>query len=308
MSSSFDMEAVMEIEHGFGKGSKRPTDEAAPKRYLSAYFLWANKMRPSVMKDNPEALVGDLGKILGNMWKKTSAADRASFEAKAAKDRVVYLGKVEKYRKSKNFKKFQMQLHAWKIHETKKPYPRDTNAPKRPLTAYMLYSGSIRSKIVKENPSFTAPQVMKEQSIRWKAVTDKERKPWLEKGEAEKAKYQKKLTRYMKTDDYQGWVKGRDLYKKQMKEKRNRLMGIKKRAHSVSKPRAAKKQKRRSRRSRSPKSSKSRSSSRSASKKRSRRRRGSRSSRRKKAGRRSRRKGRRKSKNVHSSTDGETTE
>jgi len=268
--TEFDMEAVMEIEHGFGKGSKKPVNDAAPKRSLSAYFLWANKNRASVMKENSDLSLGEIAKILGKMWKKTSSSDRASFENKAEKDKKTYQSKMEKYKKTTGYKKFQMKMLAWKIHETKKPFPKDTNAPSRSLSAYMLYGASVRSKIVKENPDMSVPEVMKEQGVWWKALSSEDRKPWLEKAEDMKEKYQKKLARYMKTNEYQIWATERDEYKKNMLEKRNKLMGIKKRDRSKSKPGKAKKQKRSVRRSRTPKASKSRSTSRKSSKRRSR--------------------------------------
>jgi len=268
----FDMEAVMEIEHTFGKGSKKPVDESAPKRPSSAFFLWANKNRKAVMKDNPDASLGDVGKILGAMWKKCSSSDKASFEVKAAKDLKAYHVKVEKYKKTSHYSKFQMKIMAWKIHQTKKPFNKDTNAPKRNLSAYMLYTASVRNKIMAENPDMAAKEVMQEQGVWWKGLSEKERKPWIEKAAAEKAKYEKKLARYMKTSDYRTWVTARDDYKKDMLEKRNKLMGIKKRYRSDSKPGNAKKQKRsRSRkRSKTPKASKRRSSSRKSSKRRAR--------------------------------------
>lgn len=299
----------MEIEHGFGKGSKKPTDESAPKRYLSAYFLWANKTRPSVIAKNPDSTVGEIGKMLGNLWGKTSAAERSQFEAKAERDKKAYHAKMIKYRDTPSYKRFQMEKHAWKIHMTKKPYPKDQNAPKRPLSSYMLYAGSVRAKIVKENPDMTSTEVVKEQSVMWKALSEEDRAPWVKKAKALKEKYQAKLQRYMKTSDYEEWVSGRDAYKAEMKEKRNRLMGIKKkkraRSLSVSKARSMKRQKvkrsrtpkRRSRRSarraKAPRASKR---SRTRSRARTARRRAARRSRTPKASKRSRsrpRKGRR---------------
>jgi len=259
----------MEIEHEFGKGSKKPVNEAAPKRPLSAFFLWSNKIRASVIKENLDVSIGGIAKILGKMWKKTSAADRSVYEKKAEKEKKTYTSKMEKYIKTSSYKNFQMKMLAWKIHETKKPYPKDQNAPKRSLSAYMLYGASVRSKIVKENPDMAATDILKEQAVWWKGLSEKERKPWMEKAEAEKAKYQKKLARYMKTSDYQTWATGRDEYKKMMLAKRNKLMGIKKRNRSESKPGSAKKKKRSARRSRSPKTSK-KNSSRKVSKRRSR--------------------------------------
>merc|ERR1719361_2640581 len=91
----------------------------------------------------------------------------------------------------------------------------------------------------------------KEQSVWWKALGEKERQPWVEKAAAAKKKYQAKLERYMKTADYQSYVTARDEYKSAMLAKRNKLMGIKKRARTPAKADASKKHKRSVSRSRS---------------------------------------------------------
>merc|ERR1719273_1335752 len=138
------------------------------------------------MKENPDAALGDIGKILGAMWKKVS--DRSAFDAKAKKQKTTYEAKMEKYRKSSNYKKFQKEMLAWKIHATKKPFRADPNAPKRNLSAYMIYGAAVRSKIVKENPDMEVTEVMREQSVRWKGLSESERVPWAAKAAAAKKK------------------------------------------------------------------------------------------------------------------------
>merc|ERR1719461_746634 len=241
---NFDMEEVMEIEATFGKSARKPSDMNAPKRPLSAYFQWANKMRPTLLKDNPSWGVSDVGKKLGKMWKNVDSTEKAGFESKYEKEKKTYDAKMEKYTKSANYKKFQMHLLAYKIHATKKPFPADDNAPKRPVSAYMMYAASVRSKILKENPDMEVSDVMKEQSVWWKALSDSERAPWVKKAEAARAAWQKKVERYQKTSDYQTYCNNRDEYKAEMLAKRNKLMGIKKRARSEGAPEKAKKAKR----------------------------------------------------------------
>merc|ERR1719273_992306 len=217
------------------------------------------------MKKHEGSSMAVVGKEISILWKAASSSEKAPFEKKAEAAKKTYHSKMEKYEKSSNYKKYQMTLLAWKIHETKKPFRKDENAPKRSLSAYMLYAGSVRAKIVKENPDMAVTEVMKEQSVWWKALGDADRQKWVDKAAAEKKKYDTKLARYMKTADYQKYVEERDAYKAAMKEKRNKLMGIKKRARTptkVQKSPSKKKAKRSARRSRTPKSSKSRSVSR----------------------------------------------
>merc|ERR1719266_1443209 len=198
------------------------------------------------------------------MWKKVS--DRSAFEAKAKKQKATYEAKMEKYRKSSNYKKFQKEMLAWKIHSTKKPFRADPNAPKRNLSAYMIYGASVRSKIIKENPDMEVTEVMREQSVWWKGLSESERAPWNTNAAAAKKKYIAQVERYMKTADYRKYDKEKEAYKQEMLEKRNKLMGVKKRARTPTKsaksPSKKKQKKRTTRRSRTPKASKSRSASR----------------------------------------------
>merc|ERR1719384_2114730 len=208
------------------------------------------------MKDHEGASMAVVGKELANLWKKVSASDKAPFEKKAASDKKTYQSKLEKYQKTGNFKKHQMRMVAWKIHVTKKPFRKDENAPKRSLSAYMLYAASVRAKVVKENPDLKVTEVMKEQSAMWKALGDSDRQKFVDKAASEKKKYDTKLARYMKTADYQKYAEEKEAYKVEMKEKRNKLMGINNRARTPTKgPKSPskKKAKRSPRRSRTPK-------------------------------------------------------
>merc|ERR1719220_2525057 len=217
------------------------------------------------MQDNEGASMAVVGRKLGAMWKKVSSADRAPFEKKAAAQKKAYRAKMEKYQKSANYRKFQMTLLAWKIHETKKPFGRDENAPKKAASAYMLYAASVRSQIVKENPDMAVTEIMREQSVWWKSLSEGEQQKWKTKAAAGKKKYEAQVARYMKTADYQTYVTAREAYKAEMLEKRNKLMGIKKRARTPTKAKSAPRspsKKKQKRRSRTPKASKSRSVSR----------------------------------------------
>ena len=70
------------------KKAKKTTSkkEDKPKRAPSAYILFCQAKRPSVVKENPDASFGELGKLLGEMWKSVTAKEKTKFEvaAKAA--------------------------------------------------------------------------------------------------------------------------------------------------------------------------------------------------------------------------------
>merc|ERR1719204_2451595 len=126
------------------------------------------------MKAHPEWGVAEVGKRLGKDWKKVSASERAPLQAKYEKAKAAYDKKLATYKNSKNYKTFQHELLAWKIHATKKAFRADPNAPKRPTSAYMLYAASVRKEILRDNPDLEVTDVMREQGVWWKALSESE--------------------------------------------------------------------------------------------------------------------------------------
>merc|ERR1712002_448318 len=66
------------------KKARKKKDPNAPKRPMSAYFLFMNATRPTVRKENPDASIGEVAKILGKMWGEIEPADKAKFDKDAA--------------------------------------------------------------------------------------------------------------------------------------------------------------------------------------------------------------------------------
>merc|ERR1712130_796196 len=61
---------------GEEKKQRKKKDPNAPKRPMSAYFLFMNATRPTVRKENPDASIGEVAKILGKMWGRLSRRTR----------------------------------------------------------------------------------------------------------------------------------------------------------------------------------------------------------------------------------------
>ena len=52
-----------------GSLKKTTKDPNAPKRPLSAFFLFSQDERPDIRKKNPSMSVGDISKVIGSRWK-----------------------------------------------------------------------------------------------------------------------------------------------------------------------------------------------------------------------------------------------
>jgi HMG (high mobility group) box len=83
---------------GGRKGKKSKKDPSAPKRNMSAYFLYSVSARPTVKEQNPEASFGDIARIISAQFKVLPAKDRAKWDKKAADDKVRYQREMEVYR------------------------------------------------------------------------------------------------------------------------------------------------------------------------------------------------------------------
>ncbi|KAJ2770524.1 Non-histone chromosomal protein 6, partial [Coemansia nantahalensis] len=67
---------------------------------------------------------------------------------------------------------------------------KDTNAPKRALSAYMYFSQAKRATVQKENPNATFGEIGKLLGDKWKTMDDKARKPYQDLADKDKARYE----------------------------------------------------------------------------------------------------------------------
>lgn len=73
------------------KDKKAKKDPNKPKRPPSAFFVFLEEFRKTFKKENPNVkAVSAVGKAGGEKWKSLSAAEKAPYEAKAAKRKAEY--------------------------------------------------------------------------------------------------------------------------------------------------------------------------------------------------------------------------
>jgi hypothetical protein len=81
-----------------GKRKKAKKDPNAPKRNMSAYFLFSVHIRPTVKTENPEAAFGDIARIISAQYKALKPDERQKWDEKAAADKERYQRQMEVYR------------------------------------------------------------------------------------------------------------------------------------------------------------------------------------------------------------------
>jgi len=73
---------------------------------------------------------------------------------------------------------------------------KDVNAPKRPLSAYIIYCQEQRESLKKKNPDMKATELTSQLGSMWRALSDDKKKQYLTKQEKERERYQREMKDY----------------------------------------------------------------------------------------------------------------
>merc|ERR550534_25749 len=175
------------------------------------------------------------------MWKKTNEAERAPFVKKAEKLKAKYESAKAKYLKTSGYAKFQEELKAWKAKAAKKPFPKDSNAPKRPMSSYMFFVNEQRPYVVSEHPDMKVTDVLRELGKRWSRLSSKQQAPYVVMQKEAKEEYMEELAKYQSTAKFKKYQKEKAEYQAKQKEAKRKASG-----GSTKQAKKAKKPKRRS--------------------------------------------------------------
>ncbi|KAK4834438.1 hypothetical protein QYF36_022701 [Acer negundo] len=83
------------------KKQKKKKDPNAPKRAMSGFMFFSQMERDNIKKSNPGIAFTDVGRVLGEKWKKMSAEEKEPYEAKAQADKKRYKDEITGYKNPK---------------------------------------------------------------------------------------------------------------------------------------------------------------------------------------------------------------
>ncbi len=92
-----EMKDYVPMDEPGGKRKKAKKDPNAPKRNMSAYFLYSMHARPQVKEENPEASFGEIARIISAQFKELSDKEKKKWEKKAADDKDRYQREMADY-------------------------------------------------------------------------------------------------------------------------------------------------------------------------------------------------------------------
>jgi hypothetical protein len=95
---------------------------------------------------------------------------------------------------------------------------KDSNAPKRPLSAYILFCKDHREAIKSKNPNYKVTDITKALGEMWKNVSDKKKKEYEEKASVDKARYAEEMADYTPPQVDEETPKGKRKEKKEKKD------------------------------------------------------------------------------------------
>ncbi|WVZ15664.1 hypothetical protein V8G54_013230 [Vigna mungo] len=85
-------------DDGKKKKQKKKKDPNAPKRAMSGFMFFSKLERENLKKTNPGISFTDVGRVLGEKWKKMSADEKEPYEAKAREDKKRYKDEISGYK------------------------------------------------------------------------------------------------------------------------------------------------------------------------------------------------------------------
>jgi len=192
--------------------SKAPKDVNAPKKNLSAYFIFTNKRRGELREQHPDKKLTQLTTLMAAEWKSMDPATKKAYQDQADADKENYNTSMAEYKKTENYAMYQAKLSGWKTEQkltadkkaAKKP--KDVNAPKKPPTAYFLFTANIRAEVTAANPDLKITQLAKVMGQKWKGLPEDEKKPFQDEAARLKQEHITTVANYRQSDLYKAYL------------------------------------------------------------------------------------------------------
>jgi HMG (high mobility group) box len=170
-------------------GSKMRKAPQAPKRGKSNYICFMMAKRPEIKETlGNNATAAEIVKTAAHMWRSLTAEERAHWDNVAEQDKQRYM--VEK------------AAYTGPWHVSSKRSKKDPSAPKKPMTAFLQFSQERRRQVQEANPSKKNAEVSKLLGEMWKAASDDEKRPHVEKGKEDVEKHREAMADWRRDNDF----------------------------------------------------------------------------------------------------------
>jgi len=192
-----------------------PGDPNAPKRNMSAYFLFSIDEQKKMKAENPSLHFTQCTKKCGELWKTVDEATKAKYEKKAAEDKERYTKEFAEYKKTDEYedglkmvkegKKAKAEKKAKKkvkAGKQLKDLAQKFNKPKRPMNELFTFLDENRAKIKKEQPTATLGETTKIIMKMWESADAATKKRIAEKKAKQEEDYKVQMAAWEASEDY----------------------------------------------------------------------------------------------------------
>lgn len=152
--------------------TKKLKDPNAPKRPLTAYMFFCEANRKKMQEKYPDKKVTEISVVLADAWKKIK--DKKPFEKQAEDAKALYLEKMKTFVPTQGYEKTFKKV-------------KDPNAPKRPLSAYMLFCMDRRKEGFP--PDVKGKDIMAKLGSMWKELSESQKTLYANKSKELKDAY-----------------------------------------------------------------------------------------------------------------------
>jgi hypothetical protein len=157
-------------------------------------------MRDTFKSQNPNMTVGQLSKYTSAMYAELTPQEKEAWQARAEADKSRYLMEMAAYVPPVGYDArgdaIAYPKHAM-VGNKRGKYRKDPNAPKRNLSAYLLYQNAMRDQFKSDNPGMTFGQLSKYTSHMFKSLTPEEKGQWDVRAQDDKARYDIEMSSYV---------------------------------------------------------------------------------------------------------------
>ena len=155
-----------------------------------------NEKRAEFQKELAGQRASEVAKLGGERWKKLSEAEKAVYQQKYDAAKEKYDKDLEAFEAAGGVK----EKIARKGKDGKIKKAKDPDAPKRPAGgAYGVFLAENRDEIIKTLPKgYKVPDIGKAAGAKWKALSEKEQKPYQEKYQKKNEEYKAAMEEYKK--------------------------------------------------------------------------------------------------------------
>ena len=188
-SSDIFTQTEEEIKKISAKVPKLKKDPDAPKPSVNSYILYSRDNRADVKEESPDMKAIDVTKKLAEMWRSSDNELKQEYKDKAEADKKRYEEELETYEPKEGFQNPK--------EKKSKSSKKKKSGPSKPLNSYMWFCKDKREEL---KGKFSSSEILRELGRMWKNLSDKKKKPYVEKAEQDKERYQEEMKNYVPAD------------------------------------------------------------------------------------------------------------